>query len=74
VRGVVYSGYGLTPTLNQVPDPTCPKDGVVIKVRATGLCQSDWHAWKGHDPVALPHIPGRELAGEVAEIGSGVTR
>ena len=21
---------------------------------ATGVCRSDWHAWQGHDPVALP--------------------
>jgi alcohol dehydrogenase len=28
----------------------------------------------GHEPVALPHIPGHELAGTVAEVGAGVTR
>ncbi|GAA1907621.1 zinc-dependent alcohol dehydrogenase family protein [Lapillicoccus jejuensis] len=37
------------------------------------MCRSDWHAWTGHDPVALPHVPGHELAGTVAEVGSGVT-
>lgn len=74
MKAVVYSGYGLTPLLSLVPDPSCPDDGVVIAVRATGVCRSDWHAWKGHDPVPLPHIPGHELAGVVAAAGPEVTR
>jgi D-arabinose 1-dehydrogenase-like Zn-dependent alcohol dehydrogenase len=74
VKAVVYSGYGMTPTLTQVPDPACPDEGVVLAVGATGVCRSDWHAWQGHEPVVLPHIPGHELAGVVAEVGSGVTR
>ncbi len=74
MRAVVYAGYGLTPELTQVADPACPVDGVVIAVGATGVCRSDWHAWKGHDPVALPHIGGHELAGVVAQAGPEVTR
>lgn len=62
------------PALVEVPAPTCPPGGVVIAVGATGVCRSDWHAWQGHDPVVLPHIPGHELAGTVAEVGAGVTR
>jgi D-arabinose 1-dehydrogenase-like Zn-dependent alcohol dehydrogenase len=74
MRAVVYPGYGVTPVLTQVADPGCPDGGVVVAVGATGICRSDWHAWKGHDPVALPHIPGHELSGVVAEVGPGVTR
>lgn len=74
MRAVVYSEYGVTPALTEVSDPSCPDDGVVIAVGATGVCRSDWHAWKGHDPVALPHIPGHEFAGIVAETGPGVDR
>jgi alcohol dehydrogenase len=49
------------------------RDGAVIAVRATGVCRSDWHAWMGHDPaVRLPHVPGHELAGVVAEVGPEV--
>nr|WP_246414735.1 alcohol dehydrogenase catalytic domain-containing protein [Microbacterium thalassium] len=57
----------------EVADPVCPDDGVVIEVRATGVCRSDWHAWRGHDPVPLPQIPGHEFAGVVAEVGPSVT-
>jgi D-arabinose 1-dehydrogenase-like Zn-dependent alcohol dehydrogenase len=73
VRAVVYPGYGITPVLTQVDEPACPDDGVVVAVGASGLCRSDWHAWQGHEPVALPHIGGHELAGTVAQVGPGVT-
>jgi alcohol dehydrogenase len=73
VRAVVYSGYGVTPVLTQVADPACPADGVIIAVGATGVCRSDWHAWRGHEPVPLPHIGGHEFAGVVAETGPSVT-
>jgi hypothetical protein len=60
-------------TIETLPDPTPPHGGVVIKVEATGLCLSDWHGWKGHDPdITLPHVPGHELAGVVQAIGKGV--
>ncbi len=72
MRAVVYSEYSSLPVLTEVPAPVCPDDGVVLRVGATGVCRSDWHAWKGHDPVQLPHIPGHELAGTVASVGSQV--
>ena len=73
VLAVSYSASGSMPVLDAWPDPACPEDGVVIRVGATGLCRSDWHAWMGHDPVPLPHVPGHELAGAVHAIGPGVT-
>ena len=74
MRAVVYDAVGAVPALREVPAPACPPDGVVVTVRATGVCRSDWHAWRGHDPVALPHVPGHELAGTVAVVGPEVTR
>ena len=74
MRAVVYDDYGTAPAVREVPDPVCPDAGAVLAVGATGVCRSDWHAWKGHDPVPLPHIPGHELAGVVAEVGPAVTR
>jgi alcohol dehydrogenase len=55
----------------EVPYPA-PKS-VLIKVEATGLCRSDWHGYAGHDSdISLPHVPGHELAGTVAQIGNQV--
>ena len=73
MRAVTYSQYGELPRVCDVPDLVCPADGAIIAVRATGVCRSDWHAWRGHDPVTLPHVPGHEFAGVIAEIGSDVT-
>ena len=73
MRAVRYEAYGATPTVVDVADPDCPDDGAVIRVAATGVCRSDWHAWQGHDPVPLPHVPGHELAGVVAAVGPRVT-
>jgi alcohol dehydrogenase len=56
----------------EVPEPSAPDRGVVVEVRATGLCRSDWHAWAGHEEIELPHVPGHEFAGVVAGVGPGV--
>jgi len=74
MRAVQYSAYGAAPTLVDMDKPACPPDGVLIDVGATGVCRSDWHAWQGHDPVPLPHVPGHEFAGTISEVGSQVTR
>ena len=75
MKAVLFQAFGAPPTIENVPDPVPTRDGVVIKVEATGLCRSDWHGWMGHDPdVKLPHVPGHELAGIVAAAGKGVTR
>ncbi|MDQ6846368.1 MAG: zinc-dependent alcohol dehydrogenase family protein [Candidatus Dormibacteraeota bacterium] len=72
MRAVQFDAYGSPPRVVDVAEPRCPPDGVVIEVRATGLCRSDWHAWRGHETVALPHIPGHELAGVIAAVGERV--
>ena len=60
--------------VREVPDPVPPNGGVVVRVLATGLCRSDWHAWAGHDEISLPHVPGHELTGVVVATGPGVSR
>jgi alcohol dehydrogenase len=73
VRAVVLDAFGTVPALREVPEPECPPDGAVVRVEATGLCRSDWHALMGHDPdVVLPHVPGHEFAGVVARVGERV--
>lgn len=73
MKAAVIEKFGQPLHVQNVPDPTPADDGVVIKVKATGLCRSDWHAWMGHDTdVVLPHVPGHELAGEVIATGKNV--
>jgi alcohol dehydrogenase len=73
MRAVVFEEFGVLPVIREVDDPTPTSSGVVVKVEATGLCRSDWHAWQGHDPdVRLPHVAGHELAGRIVAIGAAV--
>lgn len=73
MRAVVYDDFGAEPQVREVPTPTPPDRGVVVDVQASGLCRSDWHGWKGHDDlIDPPHVPGHELAGVVAEVGTDV--
>ena len=75
MRAVVVDAFGVLPEVREVPDPRPSPHGVVVRVEATGLCRSDWHAWVGHDPdVSLPHVPGHELAGTVVAVGDEVRR
>ena len=75
MRAIYFTQFGGELTVKDVPTPTPPANGVVIEVKATGLCRSDWHAWMGHDSdVVLPHVPGHELAGIVSAIDPGVTQ
>lgn len=73
MRAVVWQDYGAMPEVLDVAEPVCPDDGVLVRVGATGVCRSDWHAWQGHDPVpSLPWVPGHEQAGTVAAVGRDV--
>lgn len=64
--------------LQDIPCPRPEPNEVVLKVMAAGLCGSDRHIYNGtggmqdHMPVPMPY--GHEFCGEVAEIGSAVTK
>ncbi len=75
MRAALYDSYQAPLTVCDVHDPDPEPHGVVLQVRATGLCRSDWHGWMGHDSdVTPPHVPGHEFAGEVVATGHQVTR
>lgn len=75
MRAMYYEAFGAAPEIRTLPDPTPTNAGVVVSVKATGLCRSDWHGWMGHDPdIKLPHVPGHELAGTISAVGRDVRR
>ncbi len=63
--------------LNEVPEPTAAPGGVVIDIKAAGLCHSDvgvlddpgWLELLAFRPITIGH----EVAGVVSEVGEGVT-
>lgn len=77
VRALIFDGFGQTPYVadRPIPQPETPHQ-VIIKVEATGLCRSDWHAWMGHDTdiTQFPHTPGHEFAGTIHTVGSDVIK
>ncbi len=75
MKAAIFREFQGPITVEQVSDPVVDEDGVVIEVKANGICRSDWHGWMGHDSdVKLPHVPGHELAGIVAQVGKNVRK
>jgi len=73
MKAAVYDTFQGPIAIQDVAVPEPSEHGVLVKVNATGLCRSDWHGWMGHDPdIALPHVPGHELAGTIEVLGKDV--
>ncbi len=73
MKAAVYENFREPLTIQNVADPVPSDEGVVLRVKACGICRSDWHGWMGNDPdIRLPHVPGHELAGIITETGKDV--
>jgi len=56
----------------EVPDPICPNDGIVIKIDACGICGSDLRTYQGDSQgTVYPSILGHEISGTVTESNNG---
>lgn len=77
MRAAALTAYARPLEVIQLPDPTPPDGGVVVKVLACGICRSDFHVWNGdwrwRMTVNFPHVLGHECVGEVAATGKGTT-
>ncbi|PTX55734.1 alcohol dehydrogenase [Litoreibacter ponti] len=74
MRAAVLRSYNAPLSIEDVPEPSCPDDGVVLKTMACGVCRSDWHGWVGEHPRVKPgQIGGHEYCGEVIEVGANAT-
>jgi NADPH:quinone reductase-like Zn-dependent oxidoreductase len=77
VKAIVFEKHGGPDVLRYVdaPDPVINANEVLVRVKACALNHLDLWVRRGLPGVAipLPHIPGSDVAGEVAEIGAGVT-
>jgi alcohol dehydrogenase len=49
MKVAIYEKYQGSITIQNVADPIPKEHGVVISVKAAGLCRSDSHGWMGHD-------------------------
>lgn len=48
MRAAMITEYQQPLEIVKLADPKLPKDGIIMRVRATGICRSDWHTWMGH--------------------------
>lgn len=69
--------YAEKPFVIGIRDIPCPKitsDEVLIRVRYSGICGSDLHAFRGCHAFRIPPVMlGHEMAGEVVAVGEAVT-
>lgn len=56
--------------VQEVPVPEISDAEVLIKVKYTGICGTDWSIYKGwYSADKLPMIPGHEFSGVIAKVG-----
>lgn len=61
--------------LGTVPVPKPGKDEVLVKIYSSALNPADWKIQKyGFGIENFPSVLGTDIAGEVAELGEGVTQ
>jgi alcohol dehydrogenase len=59
--------------VKEVPTPQVNTNQVLLKIHASGICYTDVHITKGGLGVKFPHTIGHEPAGEIVDLGEGVT-
>ena len=69
IRAAVMTAPGAL-EVRELPRPEIGPDELLLKIERTGICGSDKHMYAGHMALQFPVIPGHELVGTVAELGS----
>ena len=62
--------------LEDVPDPKCGLNDVLIRIERTGICGTDlhiykWDAW-AQKTIPVPMVVGHEFVGTVVAVGENV--
>jgi len=77
VKAILFRQHGGPEVLQyvDVPDPEPRPNEILVRVRACALNHLDLWVRGGlpNVPIPLPHIPGSDVAGEIAKVGAEVT-
>jgi NADPH:quinone reductase-like Zn-dependent oxidoreductase len=77
MKAIVFYQHGGPEVLKytDVPEPALRSNDVLVRVKACALNHLDLWVRRGlpNVPIPLPHVPGSDVAGEVAKIGAEVT-
>jgi Zn-dependent alcohol dehydrogenase len=74
IRAVVLEATGGPLTLCELDLAPPGREEVLVRLRASGVCHSDWNAVDGTAENPCPCVLGHEGAGVVEAVGDGVTR
>ena len=74
IRGVVLEQTGGPLTLTELELAPPGREEVLVRLRASGVCHSDWNAVDGTAENPCPCVLGHEGSGVVEAVGDGVTR
>jgi len=73
MKAVVFTAKNAV-QFTDLPDPTPGPGEVVVEVKASGICHTDYEVLKdNYGTGAFPVVPGHEYAGVVVEVGPGVS-
>src|SRR6185437_1091136 len=73
MRAMVLKRPGTPLTLREGPIPRPGPRDILVEIAACGVCRTDLHVVDGDLPdPKLPIVPGHEIVGRVAAIGSEV--
>ena len=74
MRAMVLDAPGAPLVMRERPTPAPGPHEILVEVAACGVCRTDLHVVDGELPhPKLPIVPGHEIVGRVAALGSGVT-
>ena len=68
MRGVTFPGNRQA-EIREFPDPQAGPGEAVLRVRASGLCGTDLHRYRGSEPTDM--ITGHEPCGVIEELSPG---
>ncbi|MEP0721086.1 MAG: alcohol dehydrogenase catalytic domain-containing protein, partial [Marinomonas sp.] len=73
MRAIVFKAKNEV-CFTDLPDPQAGTGEVVVEVKASGICHTDFEVLKdNYGTGAFPVVPGHEYAGVVVEVGEGVS-
>ena len=75
MKAALFRELGQPLKVEEVPKPKIGPHEVLVETRTCGICRTDLHILDGMAYIPkLPHIPGHEPAGIIAQVGENFFR
>lgn len=67
MRAAIFKGVNVI-SIEDIEAPLLPEGGILLKVKAAGICGTDVRIFRGRKMVTPPKIIGHEFSGEITEV------